>query len=348
MPDIIKIIIVEDHPIFRMGMKELINREKDLEVVGDAETVAGALDLIEIQRPNLVIVDEADLVTDLARLMRSVKPTIDAGGRMVLLSRSDKGKPLSLFKRMYRAAAAGLSGWKSVFLPWKARPGRTQAWYDALKTDTLSNTGSLDDLHEQYPETDAEALAPRTQDKRIPAAWLNACYAELAVLKDLAETAPSLPGFEVYRAPEPGKRYVIGIDPAEGNPTSDDSALEIQELKSGEQVARLSGKFQPAVIAAYADAAGRFFNSADVMVERNNHGHAVLLWLLEHSSLRVLPGHDGRPGWLSNQLGKTMLYDAEADSFRTSNTLVHSLETFVQIASIEGSTLLAQIGRAHV
>lgn len=57
MPDIIKIIIVEDHPIFRMGMKELINREKDLEVVGDAETVAEALDLIEIQRPELVIVD---------------------------------------------------------------------------------------------------------------------------------------------------------------------------------------------------------------------------------------------------------------------------------------------------
>ncbi|OGQ92290.1 MAG: DNA-binding response regulator [Deltaproteobacteria bacterium RIFOXYC2_FULL_48_10] len=57
MPDIIKIIIVEDHPIFRMGMKELINREKDLEVVGDAETVAEALDLIEIQPPDLVIVD---------------------------------------------------------------------------------------------------------------------------------------------------------------------------------------------------------------------------------------------------------------------------------------------------
>jgi DNA-binding NarL/FixJ family response regulator len=57
MPDIIKIIIVEDHPIFRMGMKELINREKDLEVVGDAETVTGALDLIKAQRPDLVIVD---------------------------------------------------------------------------------------------------------------------------------------------------------------------------------------------------------------------------------------------------------------------------------------------------
>jgi len=57
MPGIIKIVIVEDHPIFRMGMKELINREKDLEVVGDAETVAEALDLIESLRPDLVIVD---------------------------------------------------------------------------------------------------------------------------------------------------------------------------------------------------------------------------------------------------------------------------------------------------
>ncbi len=57
MPDKIKIIIVEDHPIFRMGMKELINREKDLEVIGDAETVSGALDMIEKQPPDLVIVD---------------------------------------------------------------------------------------------------------------------------------------------------------------------------------------------------------------------------------------------------------------------------------------------------
>ena len=57
MPDTIKIVIVEDHPIFRMGMKELINQEKDLQVVGDAETVAGALDIIEKHHPDLVIAD---------------------------------------------------------------------------------------------------------------------------------------------------------------------------------------------------------------------------------------------------------------------------------------------------
>src|SRR5262245_34537515 len=43
----------------------------------------------------LAIVDEADLVPDLDRLMRAVKPTIDGGGRMVLLSRADKSNPPS-------------------------------------------------------------------------------------------------------------------------------------------------------------------------------------------------------------------------------------------------------------
>jgi DNA-binding NarL/FixJ family response regulator len=57
MPGRIKVIIVEDHPIFRMGMKELIDSEKDLTVVGEAENVTEALDLLSEKRPDLVIVD---------------------------------------------------------------------------------------------------------------------------------------------------------------------------------------------------------------------------------------------------------------------------------------------------
>jgi hypothetical protein len=115
----------------------------------------------------LVVVDEADLVPDLDALMRAVKPTIDGGGRMVLLSRTDKRKPEYAFKRMYRAAKAKSTGWIPVFLPWFARPGRDAAWYQQQATDVLHRTGSLDDLHEQYPATDLEALAPRTLDKRL-------------------------------------------------------------------------------------------------------------------------------------------------------------------------------------
>ncbi|NOX33620.1 MAG: response regulator transcription factor [Deltaproteobacteria bacterium] len=53
----IKILIVEDHPIFRMGLKELIDNETDMMVCGDALDVAGGMELIKKKAPCLVIVD---------------------------------------------------------------------------------------------------------------------------------------------------------------------------------------------------------------------------------------------------------------------------------------------------
>ena len=153
-------------------------------------------------------------------------------------------------------------------------------------------------------------------------------------------------GLEVYTAPEPGRSYVIGADPAEGNPTSDDSALTVLDRDSGEEVAALAGKFQPSTLAAHIDALGRWYNDAAVLVERNNHGHAVLLWLRDNSGLWRLPGHDGKPGWLSRHKGKAILYAAAADAFREGRTRLHSYATFTQLAGIGGSTLRAVDGEA--
>ncbi|MCL4863982.1 MAG: hypothetical protein KJZ93_31530, partial [Caldilineaceae bacterium] len=148
-----------------------------------------------------------------------------------------------------------------------------------------------------------------------------------------------------YREPEAGRQYVVGSDPAEGNPTSDDSALTVMDVLTGEECAALAGKFQPSVLAGYADQIGCYYNDAGLMVERNNHGHAVLLWLEEHSALRRLPGHDDKPGWLSSQLGKALLYNEMADCFRDKATTLHSFPTYMQLASIEGSTLRAPEGQ---
>ena len=53
----IHLVIVEDHPIFRAGLKELIETEHDLRVCGEADTITGALKVIEKTQPDLVIVD---------------------------------------------------------------------------------------------------------------------------------------------------------------------------------------------------------------------------------------------------------------------------------------------------
>lgn len=292
---------------------------------------------------SLVLVDEADFQPDLPSLLTAVEPTIDAGGQMLLISSSNKDLPESRFKTVYRGAVESANRWQPIFLPWHARPDRDAAWYAAQKADKLANTGALDDLHQEYPATDTEALAPRTLDKRIPFTWLEACYVKMSPIVD--ENAPSIPGLVIYHPPQPGHRYAVGVDPAEGNPTSDDSALAVLDVDTGEECASLSGKFQPSVIAGHADAVGCYFNEAGLMVERNNHGHAVLLWLDEHSKLRILPGHDGKPGWLSSSLGKTMLYDEMADCFNDGDTTLHSFGTYMQLASIEGATLRAPEGQ---
>lgn len=291
------------------------------------------------------LVDEADLVPDLGRLLSAVKPTIDAGGQMVLLSRADKSRPESEFKQVYRAAKAGTNGWAPVFLPWHARPGRTPEWYAEIERDILSRTGSRDELHEQYPATDGQALAPRSLDKRLPAEWLERAREERAPVQPAG--APELPGLRLYAAAQPGATYVIGADPAEGNPTSDDSAATILGAVRGhqlEEVGRLRGKFEPATFASYLDQLGVYFNRAGLLVERNNHGHAVLLWLRDNSRLARLPGWDGKDGWLSNSKGKALMYATAAEAFRDGMTVLHSFDTYTQLASIDGGTLLAPPG----
>lgn len=108
----------------------------------------------------LAIADEFDLVRNQSELMGAVKPTIDNGGQMILLSRPDKARPRTYFKNLYRGARKGENDWAPVFLPWYAHPDRNQGWYAEQRKTALTASGSLDDLYEQYPETEAQALAP--------------------------------------------------------------------------------------------------------------------------------------------------------------------------------------------
>ncbi len=69
-----RIMIVEDHPIFRLGLCELINQEDDLVVCGEAETIPSAWKKIQKEEPDMVIIDISlkdrigiDLIKDICR-----------------------------------------------------------------------------------------------------------------------------------------------------------------------------------------------------------------------------------------------------------------------------------------
>lgn len=52
-----RILIVDDHPIFRMGMEELLNQEEDFAVCAVAEDISSARKALKDMHPDMAIVD---------------------------------------------------------------------------------------------------------------------------------------------------------------------------------------------------------------------------------------------------------------------------------------------------
>ena len=68
-----RIVIVDDHPIVTEGLTDLISREKDLVVCGQARNVSEALKAIRTLKPDLVTVDISLKETDGLELMKDIK-----------------------------------------------------------------------------------------------------------------------------------------------------------------------------------------------------------------------------------------------------------------------------------
>ncbi len=52
-----KILIVEDHPVARLGLSKVLAHENDFQIIGEAEDVDQALEAIEHAKPDIVILD---------------------------------------------------------------------------------------------------------------------------------------------------------------------------------------------------------------------------------------------------------------------------------------------------
>lgn len=82
----IRVLVVDDHVILRQGIREMLDKECDLEVVGEADDEKGALSLNAELNPDIVLVDVAldhfsglDVAKQLLRNTPSARVVLYAG-----------------------------------------------------------------------------------------------------------------------------------------------------------------------------------------------------------------------------------------------------------------------------
>ncbi|MGV3773421.1 MAG: response regulator [Verrucomicrobiales bacterium] len=56
-PAVKKVLVIDDHPMMREGLRQLIEKEPDFAVCGEAEDAAAALELADLHQPDVAVVD---------------------------------------------------------------------------------------------------------------------------------------------------------------------------------------------------------------------------------------------------------------------------------------------------
>lgn len=122
---------------------------------------------------SLIVLDEFAKNANAESLYTAVKPTIDGGGKMIILSSANGAG--NLFYQLVDKARQGLGRFVFRFLPWHVRPGRDVAWYAAVAAD------AIDESHhkQEYPATPDEAFEATEVDAFLPSIELwKACKGE--------------------------------------------------------------------------------------------------------------------------------------------------------------------------
>lgn len=57
MNEKVKIVIADDHPIVRQGLRQMIEADRNLTIVGEASDGETALELIETDQPDVAVLD---------------------------------------------------------------------------------------------------------------------------------------------------------------------------------------------------------------------------------------------------------------------------------------------------
>ncbi len=99
----VRILLVDDHPIVRQGIRMLVGQQEDMTVCGEADSAAAALEAIERSSPDVAIVDLSLKESSGLELIKDIKIRHPAL-RVLVLSMRDE---TFYAERVLRAGARG-------------------------------------------------------------------------------------------------------------------------------------------------------------------------------------------------------------------------------------------------
>jgi hypothetical protein len=127
----------------------------------------------------------------------------------------------------------------------------------------------------------------------------------------------------IWIEPRYGRQYIIGADPAGGGSDGDYACAEVIDRQTAMQCAELHGHYSPRELALkLLDLAG-MYNSALLVVERNNHGHGVLA-NLRAAGYTKLFRDGGQDGWLTSAVTRPAMIENLAAILSVKPTLFQS------------------------
>jgi two-component system NarL family response regulator len=111
VPDAIRVLVVDDHALFRRGLEMVLTEEPDIELVGEASDGAEAVEKAGEALPDVVLMDirmPKSSGIEACRAMKEVSPS----AKIVMLTISDEEEDL------FEAIRAGASGYLLKDIPY--------------------------------------------------------------------------------------------------------------------------------------------------------------------------------------------------------------------------------------
>jgi hypothetical protein len=289
---------------------------------------------------------------DAALMLAGLRAALAPGGELILES-----TPNGAYGSFYEQWCAGVDATGDAdamvrhFLPWWIEPAYVGPLIDtAAMTDVESalvlrygltgeQIGFRRQLERNYGGLRAQEFA---EDAETCFRATGACFFNVeAIEQRMAEIEQAVVvrrggALLVWLGPMKGDRaYLVAVDSAGGGEDGDFAAVQVIDRITGIQCAELQERLQPSELAKVAVELAREYHDALIVVERNNHGSAVLAYIETNERYTKVYRQASDVGWLTSAASKPemtarlgSLLEREPEMFK-SRRLLGECRTFV-------------------